>query len=145
MKIPGGVGRVACPAHGFSHHRRPFQSVHLIVFTGENLAPKQDSKVDPENSLIFFASFQKPGFVAVFHIADSQFVSSRQSQPSADDAQDDDGGVTVCAALFYTLGCLGPGLVTATNEVTDGKWIPDFFFSLSFYNSLWLFTHRRPS
>lgn len=66
MKIPGRVGHVACPARGFSYHRRQLQSVHLIVFTGENLAPKQDSKVDPENSLIFFASFQKPGFVAIF-------------------------------------------------------------------------------
>lgn len=100
-------GYVACPARDFSYHRRQFQSVHLIVFTGENLAPKQDSNVDPENSLIFFARFQKLGFVAIFHIADSQFVGSRQSQPSADDVQDDGGD---CVRHYFTLWLPGAWL-----------------------------------
>lgn len=38
-------------------------------------------------------------------------------------------GVTVCGIILHS-GCLGPGLVTARNEVTYGKWIPDFFASL---------------
>lgn len=42
VKIPGRVGHVACPAGGFSSHRRQFQSVHLMVFTGERVAPEQD-------------------------------------------------------------------------------------------------------
>lgn len=33
-------------------------------------------------------------------------------------------GCLTCA-LFYTVGCLRPGLVGDRNEVTYGKWIPD--------------------
>lgn len=108
MKIPGRVGHVARPARGCSSHRRQFQSVHTIVFAGENVAPQTGFKrLILRIRLVFFASFQKPGFVGIFHIADRQFVSSRQSQPSADDVQDDGGD---CVRHYFTLWLPGAWL-----------------------------------